>query len=73
MPNYPYVRRNKITILDEKGIEAMRVVCRLSREVLDEAAAAIRPGVTTDEIDQIVHDACIKRNVRPTRTKQGKY
>lgn len=63
LPNYPYVRRNNITILDEKGIAAMRKVCRLSREVLDVAAAAIKPGVTTDQIDEIVHQACIERNV----------
>jgi methionyl aminopeptidase len=63
IPNYPYVKRNNITILDEKGIAAMRKVCRLSREVLDIAAAAIKPGVTTDQIDEIVHNACIERNV----------
>lgn len=50
-------------ILDEKGIQAMRKVCRLSREVLDVAAAAIKPGVTTDYIDEIVHKACIERKV----------
>jgi methionyl aminopeptidase len=63
MPNYPYVKRNNITILDDKGIAAMRKVCRLSREVLDIAAAALKPGVTTDEIDAIVHQACIDRKV----------
>lgn len=41
----------------------MRTVCRLSREVLDLAALAAKPGVTTDEIDEIVHRACIERNV----------
>ena len=41
----------------------MRKVCRLSREVLDIAAAAIKPGVTTDYIDEIVHKACIERDV----------
>lgn len=54
----------KIAILDAKGIEGMRKVCRLAREVLDLAAAAARPGVTTDEIDEIVHKACIERDVR---------
>ena len=29
---------------------------QLAREVLDIAAGAIRPGVTTDEIDRIVHE-----------------
>ena len=42
----------------------MRKVCRLAREVLDTAAAAVKPGVTTDQIDEIVHYACIERNVR---------
>jgi len=41
----------------------MRKVCRLTREVLDIAAAAAVPGVTTDYLDQIVHEECIKRNV----------
>lgn len=41
----------------------MRKVCRLAREVLDIAAAVVKPGVTTDQIDEIVHNACIKRNV----------
>jgi methionine aminopeptidase len=28
--------------------------------VLDAAAAAVRPGVTTDELDRVVHDATIE-------------
>jgi methionyl aminopeptidase len=58
-----FVNRNKITVLDEKEQEAMRKVCRLAREVLDIAAREIRPGVTTDRIDQVVHKACIERQV----------
>lgn len=55
--------RNKIDILDKEGQDAMRTVCRLGREVLDIAAAAVKPGVTTDYIDEIVHKACMERNV----------
>lgn len=57
------VRANKIELLDAKAQDGMRKVCRLAREVLDIAAAALRPGITTDEIDEIVHKACIERNV----------
>ena len=32
------------------------MITQLGREVLDIAAAAIRPGVTTDEIDRLVHE-----------------
>jgi len=55
--------RNKIDILDKKGQDAMRKVCILGREVLDIAAAACKPGVTTDYIDEVVHKACLERDV----------
>jgi methionyl aminopeptidase len=58
-----FVGRNKITILNAKEIEGMRKVCRLGREVLDIAARAAKPGVTTDYIDEVVHKACIERDV----------
>lgn len=41
----------------------MRRVCRLAREVLDIAARELRPGVTTDYIDEVVHKACVEREV----------
>ncbi len=59
-----FVGRNKIDILDRAGQDAMRKVCRLAREVLDIAAAAAKPGVTTDYIDELVHKACLERDVR---------
>ena len=44
----------------------MRVVCRLGREVLDECARVIAPGVTTTEIDRVCHEATIARNCYPS-------
>jgi len=58
--------RNKIQILDKEGQDGMRKVCRLAREVLDIAAAAAVPGVTTDHIDEIVHKACLERDSYPS-------
>ncbi len=60
--------RNKIYILDKEAQAGMRKVCRLAREVLDIAAAAAKPGVTTDYIDEIVHKACIERDVRDSQS-----
>ena len=57
------LNRNKIDILDAKGIEAMRKVCRIGREVLDIIAAEVRPGVTTDYLDEVCHKATIERKV----------
>lgn len=44
----------------------MRTVCKFGREVLDAAARAVKPGVSTDEIDRIVHEACIERECYPS-------
>ena len=55
--------RNQIKILDKKQQAGMRKVCRLAREVLDIAAGVVRPGITTDYIDEIVHKACLEREV----------
>ncbi|KAI5124538.1 hypothetical protein M0805_003061 [Coniferiporia weirii] len=57
-------RPPRILSLEEQ--EKMRTVSRLAREVLDIAAAAVKPGITTDEIDEIVHQAAIARNAYPS-------
>ena len=66
-----FVGRNKITILDKKQQEGMRKVCKLGREVLDLAAAEVKPGVTTDHIDEVVHKACIERDVSTASIVHG--
>lgn len=58
-----FVGRNKIAILSKEEQEGMRKVCRLAREVLDIAAREVKPGITTDYIDEVVHKACLERNV----------
>jgi methionyl aminopeptidase len=59
-----FIGRHNITILNAKEQASMRKVCRLAREVLDIAARVAVPGVTTDYIDEIVHKACLERDVR---------
>lgn len=49
-----------------KGLHGYLLSIKLGREVLDLAASHIRPGVTTDEIDEVVHNACIERNSYPS-------
>mmetsp|Transcript_9873 Transcript_9873/g.29842 ORF Transcript_9873/g.29842 Transcript_9873/m.29842 type:complete len:386 (-) Transcript_9873:1247-2404(-) len=49
-----------------KALEGIRAASRAGREVLDLAAAAVRPGVTTDELDRIVHEGMIERGAYPS-------
>jgi methionyl aminopeptidase len=55
-----------VKVLNDDEIEGMRVVGKLAREVLDEAAKAAAVGVTTDELDRIVHEAAIERECYPS-------
>ncbi|KAF1783842.1 MYND-like zinc finger, mRNA-binding [Phytophthora cactorum] len=57
---------NIIPVYTPEQIKGIREACRLGREVLDIAGKALRPGVTGDEIDKIVHQACIERGCYPS-------
>jgi methionyl aminopeptidase len=47
-------------------IERMRRAGRAAAEVLQVVGAAVRPGITTDELDAIAHEECVKRGGYPS-------
>ncbi|CAL8464040.1 g3575 [Coccomyxa elongata] len=47
-------------------IKGIREACLIGRRILDAAHAAVRPGVTTDEIDRVVHEATIAEGAYPS-------
>jgi methionyl aminopeptidase len=55
-----------IDIKDEEEIAKMRLAGKLAREVLDIAVRAAKPGVSTNDINNIVHIATIERNSYPS-------
>jgi methionyl aminopeptidase len=57
---------SSVVPLSSSDIEKMRVAGRLAREVLDCAIRACKAGVTTDQIDEIVHQETILRNSYPS-------
>jgi methionyl aminopeptidase len=46
--------------------DRMRAAGRAAREVLLDVAAAVRPGVTTDELDRVCHESCIAHGGYPS-------
>lgn len=52
-----------VEVKKPEEIEKMRAAGRAAREVLDLAGRAVQVGVTTDEIDALVHEAALE--VRP--------
>ncbi|GBL48042.1 methionine_aminopeptidase,_type_I [Candidozyma auris] len=59
-------RTGKITILQEHEIKKIRKVGKVSRIILDKVASHIKPGVTTDELDAILHKECMARGAYPS-------
>jgi methionyl aminopeptidase len=57
---------NAIAVYRGDDVEALRKAGRLAREVLDAASAALRPGVTGDELDRVVFDATVARGCYPS-------
>ncbi|KAF2303473.1 hypothetical protein GH714_018695 [Hevea brasiliensis] len=53
-----------VDIKSPDQIQRMRETCRIAREVLDAASQVRRPGVTTDEIDRVVHEATIAAGIK---------
>ncbi len=49
-----------ITIKDEAGINGMRIAGRLTAQVLDYLTPFVKPGVTTNELDQLAEDYTTK-------------
>ncbi|GAA6037043.1 hypothetical protein JCM8097_005522 [Rhodosporidiobolus ruineniae] len=59
--------------LTEEEQAGMRKVSILAREVLEIAAAALRPGITTLELDELVHNECVKRNAYPSPLNYSRF
>jgi methionyl aminopeptidase len=54
-------------------IERMRKACHIARDILEEVGAAVAPGVTTDEIDRISHEAHVSRGVYPSPLRYNHF
>jgi methionyl aminopeptidase len=67
------VRRPESRVKSPEVIERMRRACQAAAEVLEIGAAAIAPGVTTDAIDAIVHQAYIDRGGYPSTLNYRGY
>ncbi|KAK5784837.1 methionine aminopeptidase 1D, chloroplastic/mitochondrial [Gossypium arboreum] len=58
---------------DLKGIEHMRASGRLAAQVLNYAGTLVKPGITTDEIDEAVHQMIIDNGAYPSPLGYGGF
>ncbi len=68
----PYADTGKVVRIAGTGvqtpdtIERMRTAGRIAADVLQLVGEAVRPGITTEELDVIAHEACIERGAYPS-------
>ncbi|CAH0727434.1 unnamed protein product, partial [Brenthis ino] len=60
-----YVRKQP-EIKDEVQINGMRCSCSLAANILNKVGPFVKPGVTTDEIDELVHSFTIEAGAYPS-------
>jgi methionyl aminopeptidase len=53
-------------VYDAETVELIRASGRIAAQAIDAAEAAVRPGVTTDELDAIVHDFVVSHDAYPS-------
>lgn len=53
-------------IYDDAEIERIRASGRIAAQAVEAVAAAIRPGVTTDELDAVGHDFLVRHDAYPS-------
>ncbi|XP_037643473.1 methionine aminopeptidase 1D, mitochondrial isoform X2 [Sebastes umbrosus] len=69
LPEWP----DYIEIKYQEQIEGLSRACQLARHVLLLAGRSLRVGMTTDEIDFIVHQETIKHNAYPSPLRYGGF
>ena len=47
-------------------IEAMRYASKIGAQALQAGGEAVRPGVTTDEVDRVVHEFLVDHDAYPS-------
>ncbi|XP_074404593.1 methionine aminopeptidase 1D, mitochondrial isoform X4 [Zonotrichia albicollis] len=62
-----------IEIKNEDQIQGLRQACQLARHVLLLAGKGLKVGMTTEEIDSIVHHEIIRRNAYPSPLGYGGF
>lgn len=68
-----YTQKYKIRFKKEKDIEGIKRAGRLVIDTLNLVEAEIRPGITTDDINTLVHEFTIQNNAIPATLNYKSY
>jgi len=69
----PLKNTGTIKLYDETGFAGMRKACQLTARCLDEIASLVKPGVTTQEIDDFVYTFAMDNGALPATLNYRGY
>ena len=72
-PNLDLRARAAIPIALTIDVQKMKVASKLCRDALDAGHRAIKAGVTTEEVDRVVHEYIVSKGAYPSRLNHHKY
>ncbi len=64
---------NRPQVHTPENLVKMRAACKLAADILNMAGSMVKPGVTTEEIDQAVHKAAIDAGAYPSPLNYGGF
>ncbi len=68
-----YSRGSSVEIKGERDISMMREVCRLAAGTLERVGPMLRPGITTQDINDFVHADTLRLGARPAPLNYKKF
>jgi methionyl aminopeptidase len=68
-----YSRGSSVEIKGERDISMMREVCRLAAGTLERVGHMLRPGITTQDINDFVHADTLRLGARPAPLNYKKF
>lgn len=71
--NSPSPTQGLIEVKSAEQIEKMRASCRLAAQILRDCCEVVKPGNTTDQIDEFVHERAISSNAYPSPLRYCGY
>jgi len=64
---------HSIEVKSAEEIAAMRTVCKIGAQVLHDVGTQVKAGMTTDDIDALVHQKCIELGAYPSPLRYKRF
>lgn len=62
-----------VVVKNKRDLEAMKIACKISAQALKVGGEAVKPGISTYEIDKVIHDFIISQKAKPSFLGYGGF